>query len=151
MRRFDQGPPGEYPLDQDIELNVSCPNTEKDLISNNLHKFLNPQRNWCIIKLSPFTNINKVDQFYKDGFRQFHCSNTIPIQEGGLSGKSIIPYTSKLIKEIKKKYPDTEIIAGGGIRDKHTLDYYKALGADHFSICSILFNPVQFIFFFYNL
>ncbi len=141
----------KLPEDQDIELNVSCPNTKKDMISNNLHKFLNPQRNWCIIKLSSLTKIEKVDQFYKSGFRQFHCSNTLPVPEGGLSGKSIIPYNSKLIKEIKKKYPDTEIIAGGGIRDIKTVEYYRNLGADHFSVSSVLFNPIQFCLLYFNI
>jgi len=37
-----------------------------------------------------------VNNYYKQGFRQFHCSNTIPVKEGGLSGTAIIPYTSML-------------------------------------------------------
>ena len=135
----------KLPDDQDIELNVSCPNTEKHMISNNLHKFLHPERNWCIIKLSPLSKIDSVDKFYQDGFRQFHCCNTIPVKEGGLSGKKIIPYTCKLVKEIKDKYPDTEIIAGGGIGSLDTINLYKKYGADHFSVSSLLFNPIMFL------
>ena len=134
----------KLPDDQDIELNVSCPNTEKNMISDNLHKFLHPERTWCIIKLSPFSTIEKVDKFYQDGFRQFHCCNTIPVKEGGLSGEKIVPYTCKLVKEIKDKYPDTEVIAGGGIRDLNTINLYRILGADHFSVSSLLFNPIKF-------
>ncbi len=37
------------------------------------------------------------------------------IDKGGLSGKELIPYTSKFVKHIKDSYPDIEVIAGGGI------------------------------------
>jgi dihydroorotate dehydrogenase len=80
----------KIPEDMNIELNISCPNMEKKMIDNGLQCFLNNKRKWCIIKLSPTTDINLVDSYYKQGFRQFHCSNTIPIKEGGLSGKSLI-------------------------------------------------------------
>ena len=35
----------KIPNDMDIELNVSCPNTEKSLVSNGLSKFINNKRN----------------------------------------------------------------------------------------------------------
>ena len=127
-----------------LEINISCPNIDKHLIHNNIHKFLNDERRWCIIKLSPITDMSLVDEYYKSGFRQFHCSNTLPVQQGGLSGISLIPYTSKLTKEIKDKYPDTEIISGGGIRNMNTLELYKSKGAQHFSISTLIINPFLF-------
>ena len=133
-----------------LELNISCPNTDEDVIHNNLNKFLNDKREWCSIKLSPSTNIKLIDTYYNQGFRHFHCCNTIPIKEGGLSGVSLIPYTSKLTKQIKKKYPDSIIIAGGGIRNMNTLNYYKSCGADHYSISTLLFNPFILSCFYYN-
>ena len=36
-----------------IELNVSCPNLDKKMINEGLSSFLNDNRKWCIIKLSP--------------------------------------------------------------------------------------------------
>ena len=55
----------KIPDDMDIELNVSCPNTEKDMISDNLDVFLNNKRDWCIIKISPTTDFIMIDKFYK--------------------------------------------------------------------------------------
>ena len=140
----------KIPNEMNIELNVSCPNLDKKMINNGLSLFLNEKRRWCIIKLSPKTDNNLIDSYYKQGFRQFHCSNTLPIKEGGLSGKSLIPYTNNLILYIKNKYPDTELIAGGGIQNIDAFNYYKKLGADHFSISSICFNPFRLSWFYFN-
>ena len=46
----------KIPDNMNIELNISCPNTEKKLINTNLSKFINPKRDWCIIKLSPISS-----------------------------------------------------------------------------------------------
>jgi dihydroorotate dehydrogenase len=132
----------KIPDSMDIELNISCPNTEHRLISNGLSSFINNQREWCIVKLSPVCDTQLIDTYYKEGFRQFHCSNTLPVQYGGLSGPSLIPYTSKLVKYIKKNYKDTIVIAGGGVRDVDQAESYKRLGADHISISSLFFNPI---------
>ena len=134
----------KIPEDMNLELNISCPNINKKLICNNLQDFLNEKRKWCIIKLSPITEMELIDKYYESGFRQFHCSNTLPVKNGGLSGESLIPYTSELIKKIKEKYPDTELIAGGGIRSIDTLLYYKECGANHFSISTVILNPILF-------
>ena len=134
----------KIPEEMDIEINISCPNTDHALVCNNIHKFLNPKRKWCSIKLSPTTDYKLIDKYYKQGFRQFHCSNTFSTKNGGLSGVFLIPYTSNIIKYINKNYPDAEIVAGGGIRSIKTIDYYKNLGANHFSVSTICFNPILF-------
>ena len=72
----------------DIELNISCPNTDKHMISNGLKPFLNNKRNWCIVKLSPLERCLTIQNLYDDGFRQFHASNTLPTENGGISGKN---------------------------------------------------------------
>ena len=140
------------PDDTNIELNISCPNVNKSLEHNGLSQFINTQRKWCIVKLSPLADMKLVDSYYKQGFRQFHCSNTIPIKEGGLSGTAIIPYTSNLIRSIKTTYSDVELIGGGGIYNWSELNNYKNLGADHFSVSTIFFKPINlsmFLFDFY--
>lgn len=138
----------KIPKDMNIELNVSCPNTDKHMINKGLKIFLNPERKWCIIKLPPVNFEDDLHRYYKEGFRQFHLSNTLPIKEGGLSGPKLIPYTSKNIKFIKKYYNDCTIIAGGGIRSLDDVINYKNLGADHFSVSSLCFNPISFIWFY---
>jgi dihydroorotate dehydrogenase len=145
------------PRDCNIELNVSCPNVDeekednfKTIVYKELGVFYDVQRKWCIVKLSPHDTIKQVDTLYKQGFRQFHCSNTLPKEDGsgGLSGHILRPYTSKLVKTIKNKYPDTEIIAGGGIRNYQDIASYKQYGANHFSISSLCFNPFMFYIFY---
>tara|TARA_Y100001970_G_scaffold31463_1_gene39104 strand:+ start:8658 stop:9365 length:708 start_codon:yes stop_codon:yes gene_type:complete len=131
----------KIPEDMDIELNISCPNIDKSMCTDGLNQFLNSKRNWCIIKLSPTNNFNLIDNYYNQGFRQFHCSNTIPINDGGLSGKKIIQYNYNLINYINKKYDDTVIIAGGGIKDIEILNLYRNLGVNHFSASTVFFCP----------
>ena len=140
----------KIPDKMNIELNVSCPNLDKKMIYDGLSSFLNDNRKWCIIKLSPNIDHNLIDLYYKQGFRQFHCSNTLPIKEGGLSGKTLTPYTEKLITYIKKKYPDAELIAGGGVQKwEDAINYYK-LGANHISVSTICFNPFKLCLFYFN-
>ena len=89
------------PENTNIELNVSCPNINKRLNDKGIGKFLNPQREWCIVKLSPLTKNDTIEKYYSIGFRQFHCCNTLPVANGGLSGPTLIPYVSDMIKTIK--------------------------------------------------
>jgi len=138
------------PENTNIELNISCPNVNKCLEHTQLSSFINPKRQWCIIKLSPLADMKLVDKYYQQGFRQFHCSNTIPVEEGGLSGASIIPYTSYFLKSIKDTYTDVEIIAGGGIYDMGVYNKYKNLGADHYSISTLFLHPIKFFCFIYS-
>tara|TARA_Y100000992_G_scaffold302275_1_gene275814 strand:+ start:914 stop:1633 length:720 start_codon:yes stop_codon:yes gene_type:complete len=137
------------PETTNIELNVSCPNINKRLNDKGIGQFLNPQREWCIIKLSPTTENETIEKYYSIGFRQFHCCNTLPVQEGGLSGPSLIPYVSNMVKFISQ-YPNTSIIAGGGIQNMQTLNKYKNLGAEYFSVSSLFFHPIKSAIFFNN-
>ena len=136
----------KIPSNMNLELNVSCPNVSfinSSKIDKNLKVFLNGQREWCIIKLSPTVDIKLIDFYYKEGFRQFHCLNTIPVSKGGLSGKKIMEINKKIIPLIKKKYPDTHIIAGGGITSIEDIKMYRELGADSFSFSTVFFNPFK--------
>ena len=141
----------KIPNEMNIELNVSCPNLNKKMINTDLQSFLNDKRKWCILKLSPKTDLSLIDSYYKQGFRQFHCCNTLPVEEGGLSGRAIIPYTNNLIKYIKNKYPDTELIAGGGVQSYSDIKKYYSIGADHISISTICFNPIKLLILLYNI
>lgn len=129
------------PKNQNIEINVSCPNVKENLFNHNIDQFINKHREWCIVKLSPHTTKEEIDTLYAYGFRQFHCCNTIPVPEGGLSGSSIIPYTMDKINYINSKYTDTTIIAGGGVRNISIAQMYMSSGAHHVSASSIMFNP----------
>ena len=138
----------KIPEDMDIELNISCPNTEKHMISNGLKPFINNKRNWCIVKLSPLEKCLTIQDLYDDGFRQFHASNTLPTEKGGISGKTLKPHTIGLIRYIKNNWNDTVVIAGGGIRSMKDVEEYRKAGADHFSVSSLCFNPIAFLKFY---
>jgi len=138
----------KIPDDMDIELNVSCPNTDKHMINKGLKVFLNKKRDWCIIKLPPINYQEDFDRYYNEGFRQFHLSNTLPTKYGGLSGPLLKPYTKKNIQYIRKFYPKCIIIAGGGIRSIKDIDEYKNSGANHFSVSTLFFNPFKTFSFF---
>ena len=131
----------KIPENMDIELNVSCPNAEKSMCDIGLNQFINPKRDWCILKLSPRTKPYMVDNYYKQGFRQFHCSNTVPVKQGGLSGKKIIPYNNILIKYIRTNYKDVDIIGGGGITTIEDVYKYMGYGANHYSASTVFFCP----------
>jgi len=134
----------KIPENTNIEINVSCPNAEKKMVCDGLEKFLNNKRKWCIIKLSPICDKMLIDNYYKLGFRQFHCSNTLPVNEGGLSGKKLIPYNKENIEYIKNNYKDTIIIGGGGITKEEDITMYKNFGASHFSFSTVTFCPYLF-------
>ena len=141
----------KIPNEMNIELNISCPNLNKKMINTELQQFLNDKRKWCILKLSPKTDLTLIDSYYEQGFRQFHCCNTIPVKEGGLSGRTIIPCTNLLIKYIRNKYPDTDLIAGGGVHSYTDMKNYYSIGADHISVSTICFNPIKLLFLYYNI
>ena len=133
----------KIPKHMNLEINASCPNLSHDMVVTGIYQFLNPDREWCIVKLSPQINKKHIDNFYQQGFRQFHCSNTLKTPRGGLSGDSLKPYTSELVTYIKNKYPDTTVIAGGGIKKRSDIEMYEKCGADHFSVSTLWFHPFQ--------
>jgi dihydroorotate dehydrogenase len=142
----------KIPVHMNLEINVSCPNTEHSMVSKGISVFLNPNREWCIVKLSPVIKFDEIDNLYNEGFRQFHCCNTYPTERGGMSGHVLYPYNARLIRYIREKYKDEcTIIAGGGIRGPSDISEYQKLGADHFGFSTVCFNPIRFAVRYYNI
>jgi len=133
------------PQNQNIELNLSCPNIGKSLSWESAKVFDHDSRDWCIAKMSPLTSPEELEFVIEYlGFKQIHVSNTLPTKNGGQSGVILKDYTLGLIELIRDEWKDeVEIIAGGGVREfKDVLDYLK-MGADHISIGSVCFNPLK--------
>jgi len=129
-----------------LELNLSCPNIDKvEIDYKALNKFYNAfwnnKRQWCIAKISPLSTEDEIKKLLDIGFGQIHCSNTLPITGGGLSGKELIWYTTKHIEFLKTNYPSVKIIAGGGINHIDVVRFYKCYGADYFSLGTVCFTP----------
>ncbi len=132
-----------------IEINISCPNVNRPQynIPYNIGTLLG--RPWCIVKLSPLHTFNDIDILYKLGIRQFHYCNTLPVGErGGLSGPSLKPYVLEKIRYTTATYPNTTIIAGGGIQTIQDVIEYKDVGADHFSVSTLCLHPYRFLSFY---
>jgi len=127
-----------------IEINLSCPNS-KTLPWDFIKQWPNKDRKWCIAKMSPLSTPEEIEYVINQGFRQLHFSNTLPHKKGGLSGKSIIPYTKRLIRLVRDDFKsmDIEIIAGGGVTTKQDIEEYLNEGADHISIGSGWFRPLK--------
>ena len=51
----------KIPRETNIELNVSCPNVGNNLVDIDIEKFLNNERKWCIVKLSPNVSKETID------------------------------------------------------------------------------------------
>ena len=134
----------KIPPDMNIELNVSCPNAEKHMETEGLSAFLHPKRKWCIVKLSPTCDRRLVAKYYNEGFRHFHCSNTVPVAEGGLSGKAVMMHNESLIPYIRKEYPDSVIIGGGGVTHWEDVQKYYDMGANHVAFSTVTFCPYLF-------
>ena len=138
----------KIPEKTNIEINISCPNINKQLINQNLQGFLNDKRKWCIIKCGPHIKEEELDNYYRLGFKQFHFCNTLPVPNGGLSGKALIPYTQELSKQMKTKYNDVTVISGGGIDTWDDVKKYNY--GDHHAISTVFFNPLKFSWLYYK-
>jgi len=132
------------PSDTSLEINISCPNLDKDVGATSLPGFKlwpNKNREWCICKIPPTASFDLIDQIVDLGYNQIHASNTLYSPKGGQSGSLLTPYTNKIIEYIKTKHSHVTVIAGGGVTSKkHAEDYFN-LGADHVSLGTVCFTP----------
>ena len=132
----------ELDLAQSLEINLSCPNV-KSARWDRINIFPNKYREWCIAKMAPQSTMEEIGFVVNAGFTQLHFSNTLPTARGGLSGPTLIPYTTKLIKMCRDEFPHTTIIAGGGVTKEAHIHHYMDAGADHISVGSAWFNPIK--------
>tara|TARA_B100000073_G_C23674899_1_gene550147 strand:- start:562 stop:1266 length:705 start_codon:yes stop_codon:yes gene_type:complete len=129
---------------QSIEVNISCPNLDKDDDATNFPYFdifPKTKRYWCICKIPPTSSNYLVDKIVDSGYTQIHASNTLASDKGGLSGKRLATHTLRLIEYIKNKYPNITVIAGGGVTEKWHANIYRERGADHISLGTVCFTP----------
>ena len=70
--------------------------------------------------------LSLVEQSYQMGCR------SIVIQSGERTDKAFIDYIAKLIEEIKKRFPDENIVLSCGEQKKKTYKLWRELGADRY-------------------
>jgi len=135
------------PEGMNVELNLSCPNLGKNLPWDSAESFARTKekRKWCICKVSPTVTPEDLEFLItKLGFTQIHASNTLALPgSGGLSGRTLIPYTLGIIRLIREEWPWVTTIAGGGVTDFSSVYEYLKEGADHVSLGSVCFNPFK--------
>ena len=129
-----------------VELNLSCPNVgstpDKDVLAAISDARVHGLK--VIAKLPPLGWSGFVQPLFDAGVRCFHCCNTIPVAEGGLSGKPVKQYAISIIEDLRWLYDDDiTIIGGGGVTHEQDYRDYRAAGADQVAIASVLLNPLN--------
>jgi dihydroorotate dehydrogenase len=130
-----------------VELNMSCPNVGEidwppELFSRALDSGVP-----VIVKLPPVNYEQMAEQAVSAGVRAFHCCNTLPVPEGGMSGRPLQPVALKCIRDLRGKPFGAEltIIGGGGVYELSDIDIYADAGADHVALGTKTMNPVHLL------
>ena len=126
-----------------VELNMSCPNVgEIDWPEDLFPRAIETGVAVCV-KLPPVNYHQMAEQAVQAGVRVFHCCNTLPVPEGGMSGRPLKPVSQDCIKDLRGRTWGDEltIIGGGGIYELNDIDEYTQAGADHFALATKVMNP----------
>ena len=120
------------------ELNLSCPNVENKFHNTGCPVELFPD---AILKMSPLTTEEEIIMYMERGVRRWHFSNTLPVSQGGLSGKTLMQYNRKLIKFTLSEDKRAKVIGGGGVTSMSDVRFYKDLGCIGVSLGSVCMLP----------
>lgn len=139
-----------------IELNLSCPNVGEVTWPEDLFKWAvsagSANGVGVIAKLPPVRYEDMVRAALSAGVRGFHCCNTIPVPQGGMSGKPLLPKSLDCIREVRAMAGeagfargDVFIIGGGGVTTPADIDAYVDAGADRLAIGTKAMNPLRLL------
>jgi len=127
-----------------VEFNLSCPNVGHKVyvadVGVAIEEALQAKLK-VVCKLPPVRWPDYVSRLWDLGVRCFHLCNTIPSPGGGISGKPLMQFSLWAVEEVRKVYPASEIIGGGGVTCLEDVGTYLNAGADHVAVGSMLFNP----------
>jgi dihydroorotate dehydrogenase len=127
-----------------VEVNLGCPNvghiSVPDWMLWNAVKSFGSTK--IIVKLPPVSYWKMFEMAYAAGVRWFHCTNTLPVPAGGLSGKALKRVALDVVERIKSRYGcDVNVIGGGGITEPQDIKDFRSAGADKFAVGSGLLHP----------
>ena len=126
-----------------LEINISCPNVGvKNIPKKKIQEIKDSFKN-VIVKTPHHTSLCDLIKLADLGFDYIHVSNTAPSEIGAISGLSLVEKNLRTISKIKSFRPSVKIIGGGGIYTMETLKKYENVGADHFSLSTLLLNPIK--------
>ena len=126
-----------------VELNMSCPNVGEIDCPMSLFADAVATQVPVIVKLPPVNYDALAKLAFESGVRMFHCTNTLPVPRGGLSGVPLKPVALSVVRAMRHRYGrDITIIGGGGIREPKDIDDYVEAGADHVALGTITMNPL---------
>ena len=136
------------PCNRMIELNVGCPNVSMAWPLRRHLAAFRLKSKLVVLKLPPPSLCslgvkwkNLIRLAFSVGITHFHTSNTIQTKKGGQSGRAIKPRALLAIDFIKTEFPESVVIAGGGIYRPYDVCDYREAGATHFSLATIWFTP----------
>jgi dihydroorotate dehydrogenase len=126
-----------------VELNMSCPNVGEIDWPPGLFKQAIDTGVPVVVKLPSVNYQEMLEQAVDVGVRVLHCCNTLPVPEGGMSGRPLKPVALEVIRGIRGKTFGNEltIIGGGGIYGLSDIDLYADAGADHVALATKTMNP----------
>jgi dihydroorotate dehydrogenase len=130
-----------------VELNMSCPNVGEIGWPEDLFKRAIDTGVSVIVKLPPVSYTDMVEQAVAAGVRTFHCCNTMPVPEGGMSGQPLKPESIKCIRDLRSRSYASEltIIGGGGIYQVSDIETYVEAGVNHVAIATKTMNPMYLL------
>ncbi len=127
-----------------VELNMSCPNVGEidwppELFARAVETGIP-----VVVKLPPVNYQQMAEQALAAGICAFHCCNTLPVPEGGMSGRPLKPVALDCIRDLRSGPNGAKltIVGGGGIYELSDIDDYANAGADHFALGTKTMNPM---------
>ena len=129
-----------------LELNMSCPNVGEVNWPERLFERAAMIQTPVVVKLPPVRFERLADEVIASGIRAVHCSNTLPVRGGGMSGKPLLPVSLACVDEVRARaeragVSDFVIVGGGGITTPEDVDAYANAGANRFALGSVLMHP----------
>lgn len=136
-----------------IEMNVSCPNcgehdeTDYEYVFQYARHLQSlPGGPQFIVKLPPVNYRPMVERAFAAGIINFHCCNTMPTPNGGLSGKPLQPFSLEACRYVASNFGGGILIGGGGVTTEADVDRFMDAGCTNVSVASVLFFPWKWPF-----
>lgn len=126
-----------------VELNVTCPNTLQDLPEWQTYHVVQEYFDWVSVKLPCDMGraLRIAERALDAGLGVFHCTNAKRRVDGSYSGAAPREMALHLCEWVKRRWPETVVIGGGGIYTAEHARRFKDVGADHISLCTGLTRP----------